>query len=309
VRLGSQAAKGWSSLPGNWLAWEEVIIHETLHTQFTGPSTKWGAVSIAYGSSPGHQESEFLGDQETPFDEGMGTFFGQTRNDPVGYDSTVAFHRDTGHRYWIDSWSVLTPDLARFPSVDSIVTPPFPPPTPGGQYAIRHYRWADVPGFYILFSEKTTIAVHLFFWRNACTNRNAARSMVLAAARTMWEDHKKRYLFQSANELALQLERMAAAPTGAAATACGNPVSSMLPYALIDAVTRFSMPDSTFTAEIRRQNSNPLSRAAGQYLTHRAALRQRAQPHLSASPIKMEEAVRDMVAYLRQPATLLAGVP
>jgi hypothetical protein len=311
VRLSLLASNRWRSRPGagGWLNWESVIIHETLHTQMTGEKTKWSSILITYGSSVGHEESEFLGDEEIPFEEGLGTFFGETRNDPVGYNRAVRFHADTSHRYWIDTWSVLTPNLAAFPSVSKDTTPPFPPPTPGGRYAIDRYKWSDVEGRYILFSERTSIAMHHFFWRNACTSRNAARSMVLASARTMWQDRKKRYLFHAADQLARQLEILAAAPTGPGAQACGNPVSSMLPYALIDALTRFNMTDSAFTAMIQRDTPNPASRAAGQYLTHRAALRQRAQPHLSASPIRMEEAVRDMVTYLRQPATLLAGVP
>ncbi|MEO8199727.1 MAG: hypothetical protein ABI679_04315 [Gemmatimonadota bacterium] len=312
VRLGAHAIPQFTGGAGGWKEWEEVVVHESHHTQWVNEATKWGSIAISYGGDGGHFEEELLGDQAVPLDEGIATFFGQVVNDPHGFTGRgLPFVADAGYRYRLESWSVLAGSLGNLtiPRIVVSTTPPAPPPTAGGQYALWGYRWRDVPGFYILFSETTGTLFHQFFWRNACTTRDPALAMILKESSAMWLGERDRYLFNGANQLALQLEAMAAAPTGPVATACGTMTSSMLPYAILDILTHFGMTDQEMQGEITRQNSRPASIASSRYLTHRAALRAAVQADLAASPIQVQQAVAKAVTYLRQPSTVLASVP
>ncbi len=153
VRLGVTAIPIFLSDSGGWKSWEEVVIHESHHTQWVGFPTKWRSIQIAYGVH-GHHASELLGDQPVPLDEGMATFYGETLNEPHGFRDIVRFARqNTDTQYRLESWSVLAGTIPMaIPRVVIDTHVPHAPPTPGGRFAVWGFRWRDVPGFYLLFN-------------------------------------------------------------------------------------------------------------------------------------------------------------
>ena len=307
VRLGVHAIPLFLSDSGGWRAWEEVVIHESHHTQWVGFPTKWRSIRISYGADGGHFASELLGDQPVPLDEGIATFYGQVLNEPHGYRGMIRFAREnTDSQYRLESWSVLAGFIPMaVPRVVIDTVAPHAPPTAGGRYALWGFRWRDVPGFYLLFNENTGTLFHQFFWRNACTTRDAALRMILREDAAMWDSQLKRYLYFAANELARQQEAMAAAPTGAEARACGVLTSSMFPYAILDILTHFGMSDQELRDEISRQAGVRASRASREYLNHRAALRAAIRARVDANPVQIEEAITEAVTFLRDPARIL----
>jgi hypothetical protein len=300
-----------STWPGAWQAWEGVILHESLHTQFVGEKTKWGSISITYGGDGAHQIFELLGDQELPFEEGLGTFYGHLHNHPAGINSVISFFSRTDQRYLLESWSVLagSADLWNAPHREERRAPPRPPPTDGGEYAVRFYGWRDVPGKYLLFSESTSTAFHLFFWRHVNNNPDRAFSFINGEAAAMWDGRRRRYLSYSVHILALYLETMAGRAEGRAALAAGNLTSSMFPFALLDILTHFGMSQDEFQREYRASiRSETPSLAFTEYWRHRDTVRTRVQADLNASPIRIDNAVATAHRYFQQTNTILAAV-
>ena len=312
IGLGTTAADSISSKwPGLWLAWEGTIQHEMSHTQFVNEKTKWGSVNIVYGGDGNHWISELLGEQELTFEEGLGTFFGLVDNPDWSRRALVPFWQNADGRYDLESWSVLagTAELWNAPHTEVRQTPPTPPPTPGGEYAVRTYKWQDVPGFYIQFNENTSTAFHYFFWSFANANKDSAFAMIRRSASAMSQDRRKRYLSYAVNRLSLQLEDFAATPAGAAAKSAGTLTSSMFPYALLDVLTHFGMSDADFQRECRADNPDRTPKAFTDYWTRRAAVRALVQPHLTADPIRIQDAVQAVHDYFRTPDTILATGP
>ncbi|HYU10556.1 MAG TPA: hypothetical protein VEK77_14360 [Gemmatimonadales bacterium] len=309
VRLGVHEIPTFMADAGGWKAWEEVVVHESHHTQWVGFPTKWRSIGISYGADGGHYASELLGDQPVPLDEGIATFYGEMLNEPSGYNGMIRFARDSSNRqYTLESWSVLAGSIPNnIPRVVIDTVAPFPPPG-GGRYAFWGFRGRDVPGFYILFNENTGTLFHQFFWRNACTTRDAALRLILREDAAMWDTQLHRYLAFAANELARQMEAMAAAPAGSDAQACGVMTSSMFPYAILDILTHFGMSDQELRDEIGRQGVRA-SRASGEYLNQRAALRARIRPRMDANPVQIEQAITEAVQWLRDPARILMPLP
>lgn len=307
VRLGLTALPGFMHDSGGWKAWEEVVVHESHHTQWVGMPTKWRSIRIAYGADGGHYGNELLGDQPVPLDEGIATFYGQILNEPHGYRGLIrAARANSDSDYLLESWSVLAGFIpTNVPRIVVDTHVPHTPPTPGGRYALWGFRWRNVPGFYLLFSENNGTLFNQFFWRNACTTRDAALRMIMQADATMWESQLDRYLYHEANELARQMEAQAAAPTGADARACGVLTSSLFPYAILDILTHFGMSDQELRDEINRQAGTRGSHAAREYLNQRAALRTQIRARMDANPVQIEEAVAEALQYLRQPARIL----
>ena len=98
VRLGVTAIDTFMADSGGWKAWEEVVVHESHHTQWVGMPTKWRSIRIAYGADGEHFGRELLGDQPVPLDEGVATFYGQILNDPHAYRGMIRFARNTSDR-------------------------------------------------------------------------------------------------------------------------------------------------------------------------------------------------------------------
>ncbi len=274
--------------PGGVLSWEGVALHETSHTQFVGAWTKWGAINqraITYGADGDHYSEELIGDQNAAFDEGHGNFYGYLHNDAERREQ-IDWYKRTDYRYFVEGQSVLAgePELFRVAARQR--------DTQNGVTVFR-YKWTDVPGFFLLFSESTVTMYHLMLWQSVNNDRDQAFQMILNAGNKMWQTRMKRGLCYSATQVAIQLEDFAATPAGQAKRTAGTLTSSMYPFAVIDLVTHFGMSDAEYQADCRRWLSagERTPRALTEYFNHRARARTAAQAHLAASPIAIEAAV------------------
>ncbi len=300
--LGAVAAQVLQQRPGGWAAWEEAILHEHLHTQFVGEKTKWGSVNIVYGGDNAHYVEELLGEQELPFEEGLGTFYGATLNQPHGVTNALGLFQRANRRYIVESRSVLAGEPQVWNAPHTEEDRPIPGTLPAtGRYAWRYYAWQDVPGFFVQFGESTSTAFHLYFWQNVYHNRDQAFEMILNSSRAMAFDRTKRYLTYAVNRLALQMESTAPSGPGAVRT------SSMFPFALLDVLTHFGMTDDEYRQEYNRNYPNANPRAFTEYWRHRDAVRNLARPFLQAAPIQMNEAVAAIHQYFLQNSTILVA--
>jgi hypothetical protein len=309
IGLGEQSSVEIQTWAGQWLAWEGTILHEMGHTQMVGEHSRWASISISYGGDGGHWLEELLGDQEVPFEEGLGTFWGILHNDPDGQQEVLDFLNNPRPRYALESWSVLagTREIWNAPHEEvRDLPPPDPDAPPGAGYAVRSYRWRDVPGKYILFCETTSTAFHMFFWKYANNNRDQAFEMIFNSAQAMWQERRQRFLAYAVNRLALQLEDFARRAEGQAAATAGTLTSSMYPFALMDMLTHFGIERAEFEREVRATNPDRHPRAFTEYWNHRDNIRKLAQPFLEGETIRFEEAVRAVHQYLQGAGTILA---
>jgi hypothetical protein len=309
IGLGTCAADTITNTDaGAWKSWEGTIMHETMHTQFVNDKTKWGSVNIVYGGDGNHWYSELLGEQELPFEEGLGTFFGCVDNPDWTSKALVPFFRTAGERYHLESWSVLAgePELNNAPHSEETQDPPTPPPTPGGRYAVRSYKWKDVPGFFVLFNENTSTGFHYFFWKYASASEDTALSMIRRSVGAMSQNIHKRDLAFDVNRLALQLEDYAATPAGRAAKTAGTLTSSEFPYALLDVITHFGMSVDQYKRELLVNYPDRVPKGEADYWNRRDAVKQLVQADLTSDPINIEHAVQAVRDYFRTPDTLAA---
>lgn len=304
VGLGEVAGGLISSRPGGMLAWEATALHETSHTQFVGEWTKWGAINqraITYGQDGSHYEEELLGDQAAALDEGQGTFFGHVHNQAERQEK-IDFFKRADYRYFVEAQSVMAgqPQLYQVQGRQAGTV---------GSARVWRYRWRDIPGFYLLFSESTSSAFYTFFWKYVNNDQNQAFTMVTHTANAMWQTRMKRFLTYSCNRLALQMEAYAATPAGQRARTGGTLTSSMFPFALLDILTHFGMTENEYKADYNRNYPDRHPRAFAEYWRHRAAVQQRVQPYLNSSPIDIERAVREAHTYFQQNAMILTPTP
>lgn len=305
IRLGELASGRIQNRPGAWMAWEGTILHESLHTQMVGVHTKWSTVLITYGGDDSHWRSELLGDQPLSMEEGMGTFYGNMHN-AAGMVDIVNFFRRTDERYLLESRSVLagTPALWNAPHTEE--ERPIPETAAQtGRYLVRSYKWKDVPGFYLLFSESTSTAFYGMFWKYVNGNQGQALEMVNATAGAMWQSQRKRYLAYGVNRLALALEDFARTPEGQGAKRAGTLTSSMFAFALLDILTHFGMAEDEFRLEYTRQYPDRHPQAFTEYWSHRQAVKTLVQGNLNASPILIEEAIRAANRYFQESSRIL----
>jgi hypothetical protein len=307
IGMGQWSIDLLENRPGGWTAVEATVLHEVFHTQSieTGPHGRfaWPVVGgrlISYGANGNHWVEEILGDQALPMEEGLGTFFGHLHN-AADHQPTIDFFRDDGRRYLLEAQSVAAgwEDLYNAPRRRGTV----------GSDTVWEYRWRDVPGYYLLFSESTSTAYHFFFWRTAHTDRDKTLEWVLESADAMHEARLKRFLTYAANRLALQMEQYAATPEGQAQKTAGTLVSSIFPYALLDVLTHFGMTEDQYKADHDRHDPDSSPLAYTEYWNHRAALEAAARPHLDASPIEIEEAIEAVRTYLTDAGRILEAVP
>ena len=302
--VGTNIVNTWR---GFGLAWEGTLLHECLHTQIVGDDsgagkTKWASIGITYGRDNTHYTDELLGDQPIPFEEGLGTFYGNLRNTPEGMNGLVYFFNRTDERYTVEIQSVLAGSRLLNAAPHSNGTAPNGTP-------VLAYRWRDVPGFYLLFCESTSTAFHAFFHRHVNNDPAQALNMINASASSMWawRNRLQRYPTYAVNRLALQLEDFAATPQGAAARSAGTLTSSMFPFALLDILTHFGMTDDEYRLECERNNPDRTPLAFTEYWRHRQALRQRVRPYLEGPTINIERAVAEAHSYFQQANTILGG--
>jgi hypothetical protein len=265
-----------------------------------GDWTKWGAISqraITYGEDGDHYKEELLGDQAAALDEGHGTFYGDLHN-PAERRELIDFFTRSDYRYFVEARSVMAGERPLYTVAARQAG------TVGGT-DVWQYRWTDVPGFYLLFSESTANAFYDFFWMVANENHDQAFTMITRSSHDMWQSRMKRFLTFACNRLALQLEAQAATAEGRAAAAAGTLTSSMFPFALLDVLTHFGMTQEEYQADYRRHYPDREPRAFTEYWGHRAAVQALVRDHLSASPIRIEEAVNAAHEYFQDSSRIL----
>lgn len=314
VMLGEhQMATDQSRRIGGMRAVDELVLHETSHTQWVGEWTKWPSTSagaITYGADGQHYVTEVIGDQEGAINEGLATYYGFTINQ-AGMDTMLRHYSSPYARFFIEvrSARISDPIIRATPSVQdtlreqapdgSIRIFRYPDGLPG---FINRFQWRDLNGWYLLFAETTSTAFYSLYWRNAYSNRDTAFSFIGASAFSMHNGRRQRFLTYSANRLALKMEEYNATATGRADT---GKTSSMLPYAILDLVTHFGMTDSVYRADHNQHYPDRNPRAFNEYFTnHRTAVRALVNADLAATPIRFLDAMARIRTYFRQPATI-----
>jgi len=294
---------------GGIKALDGTVLHETSHTQWVGDWTKWGAAdgnAITYGADGDHYIKELLGDQNAAMDEGHASFYGYMYN-PDDRNELIAWLNRTDHRYFVEARSVLAGEPALYKSKAR------QPGTVNGNNVFK-YRWTDVPGFFLLFSESTPSAFYLLFWEHVNQDRDQGLSMIINASKAMWLDPRdpdrsrlKRHLTYAANRLAIQLEDCAATPAGAAMKKAGTLTSSMFPFALLDIVTHFGMTADEYKADYKRNYADRDPKAWTEYWNHREAVRKLVAPYLTEKSIQIEEAVAAAHKYFQEADKILVS--
>ena len=277
---------------GAALALQELVLHETFHSQLVGRWTKWNG--YVYGRDNSHAVNELMGDQEAALNEGFGTFFGYTLNTP-GAAAMERFFTNAGQRYMLEGESVLAGEPAL-----TGVTGRTRRNVEG--HAFYDYRWMDVPGVYNWFNEHNFTAFLYYFWRNANGNPDVSMDMIKTAARALWsyDDTLKRYPTYVVNRLALKMEDY----NGNAGRADATRTSSMFPYALLDLVSHFGLTAAQYQADHNRTHPDRNPRAFTEYFNHRNAIQSLVQADLEANPIRFTEAVRKIKEYCMRPANI-----
>jgi hypothetical protein len=248
-------------------------------------------------------------------EEGLGNFYGLLDNPAWAQRQVVEFFRDPSERYWLDSRSLLSgrPEVWDAPHVETINNDPkrFPKllEKKTGTYIYRQYKWADVPGFYVLFNETSSTAFHYFFWKHAVGNRDTALAMIRRSEVPMTRNVRNKFLAFSVNRLALDLEDLASRPDGQALRKDGKLTSSLYPYALLDLITHFGMTEEKYKQELTKVNPDRQPRAFKEYWGRRDAIRQLVTANLSANPIQIEEAAKAIHDYCRRDDAILASIP
>lgn len=273
-------------------ALQELVLHETFHSQLVGRWTKWNG--YVYGRDNSHFVSEIMGDQEAALNEGFGTFFGYTVNTP-GANALERFFTDAGRRYVLEGESVVAGEPA-------LVGVTGRARRDVNGHAYFDYRWMDVPGVFNWYTEHNFTAFLYYFWRNANGNQDVSMDMIKTAARALWSynDTLKRYPTYVVNRLALKMEDY----NGNAGRADATRTSSMLPYALLDLVSHFSLTAAQYQADHNRTYPDRNPRAFTEYFNHRNAIQSLVQADLESNPIRFSEAVRKIKEYCMRPANI-----
>jgi len=293
VRLGEyQLEEDQSHRDGGVLSIQEVVLHESFHTQLVDRWTKWPGY-ITYGADEMHYTDEILGDQETAFNEGAGTFYGFTINGP-GLTTLDNFFTNADYRYFLEGQSVCAgyPELYTVSARRSRTV---------GSATWWDYRWRDVPGFFLMFNESNATNFFANFWRYGASNRDTAGAFLNYAFNAMWRDTLKRYLTYACNRLALRMESYNASAAG---RADANKVSSLFPFALLDLITHFQMTNTQYQEDYHRNYPNADPRAYTEYFNRRAAIRTLITGDIGSSPIRFSEALQRIITYCKDPANM-----
>lgn len=312
VMLGEhQLATDQSQRAGGMKAVDEVVLHETSHTQWTGNFSKWEGASgptITYGADNAHMFSiaEMLGDQEAAMNEGLATFYGFIMNDD-GLQKLMAEYNSDDRRYFVEAESVLagTSGLSSVKERKSTVLTDKDGVTKlyestGKPVEIFMYRWWDVPGFYLLFAESTSTAFFSIMRNHSYQNKDVMFDMIRYTAFKMSPDRKMRFLTYACNRLALRMEQY----NNGSGQADGSKMSALFPFAVLDLITHFGMSDAEYQADYRRNNVDEEPKAYKEYFTRRAAIKTLVQADISAVPIKFPEALEKIKNFCRQPANM-----
>ncbi|MBK8503358.1 MAG: hypothetical protein IPL46_14745 [Saprospiraceae bacterium] len=297
IRLGEyQMDKDMANRAGGVNAIDELVLHETTHTQFTGSWTKWDGY-ITYGADESHYGNELQGDREAALNEGIATFYGYLMN-PAGISELNSFLSRVDERYFIEAQSVLAGEK-------DLYTISGRKPGKIGSSNIYMYTWLQLPGFYIPFSERTSTAFFTHFWQNTNGNKDQALDMIIKASNAMYDKRQKRFIDYAVNRLAIQLEDFSATGPGQTAKNNNSLTSSLFPFALFDLLTHFGMTETDIKQDMDRSNPDRHPKAFTAYWSHRDAIRNLVQADLAANPIAFTDAVRKISDYCKLPANLI----
>jgi len=166
---------------------------------------------------------------------------------------------------------------------------------------IYTYKWWDVPGWYLLFAESTSTAFFSIIKNQTYQNKDIVLDMIRYTSNAMSPDRKKRFLTYACNRLALRMEEYNSSTQG---QADGTKISALFPFALLDLLTHFGMPDAEFKEDYQKNNADKDPKAYNEYWTRRAAIKTLVQSDITANPIRFTEAVEKIKAYCRQPANM-----
>ncbi len=323
VVFGTRALRRFVAQTGGWEKWEEVIIHEFSHTQFTPDPrygyNKWNSIAIGYGGDQGHWLSEILADQQVPFEEGTGTFWGISHNRPSGPNELVRFLNDTSYRYSLGSRSFLTGTAAMWNAPHRVQWTGTVDTLPNwirlntsitnmqGSYQLRNYKWLDIPGEFVFYNEQMATALHYLFWQYGFANKNTARDYIFNALQNQVRPNvHDRYPAYLVNHIALAMEQYANTPDGQGEATAGTLRSSMFIYALFDILSHFGMSQANFQREMRiNKVNNRLPQAYNHYFNHRNALKTRVQPYIQRNRINILHAVTEARNYFQQANTIV----
>lgn len=297
VRLGEyQMEFDQSHRVGGTAAIDELVLHETSHTQFTGPWSRWDGY-ITYGADEQHYGEELQGDPEAALNEGIGTFYGYLMN-AAAITALNNFYSRADDRYFVEGQSVVAGREALY-RVSTRRRSSI------GDVLVWRYTWSEIPGDYLTYSEKTPTAFFTYFWQNTNGNRDQALDMIISASHSMFDNRRMRFLTYAANRLALQMEAFAATPAGQTARTNGSLTSSLFPYALLDLLTNFAMTDVEYKADHDRHYPDRNPQAYTAYWTHRNAIKQLVLADITASPIRFTDALRKVHDYCKTPANIV----
>ncbi len=289
---------------------DELVLHETSHTQFTGPWSKWlsvGRKPVTYGADGMHYLTELMGDQEGALNEGIATSYGYVMNDSA-YQELVATLSDNSHRFFIEARSVLAGTNELYKITDrrqgNLKNNAGDVFYPDGKPVVAFwYRWKMVPGWYLLFAEVTSTSFFSLFRNYTYQNKDTTFSMIRQASIAMSPDRKKRFLTYSCNKLGLKMEEYNNSTKG---KADGSRISSMFPFALLDLLTHFGMSDTIYKADLRRTNPEKYPKAYAEYWNHRNKVQALVQADINANPIRFNDALQKIIDYFRNPEMILA---
>lgn len=294
VRLGEyQMDFDQANRAGGLAALHELVLHETFHTQLVGRWTKWPGY-VTYGADRNHFIDELLGDQESPLNEGFGTFYGYTIN-PAAAANLENFFTLADYRYVVEARSVSAgrPEIYRITNREERNVY-------GNLYFA--FRWLDIPHSYNFYNENNFTGFLYYYYLNANGSRDVSLGFIRGAANAIWSlrDTLKRYPSYVVNRLALRMEEYNANAGRSDATK----TSSMFPFAMFDLISHFSFTDAQFRADydVNYPDRNP--RAYTEYFNHRTAIRDLVRADINASPIRFAEAVRKIKEYCMRPANV-----
>lgn len=293
---------------------DEVVLHESSHTQWTGNSSKWGAINnslITYGADGMHyfNISEMLGDQEGALNEGLATAYGYIMNN-VAAAALLDFYKNPDDRYFVESKSVLAGAKGLYEVKERKEGNIFTKDNDGNSkkvtyddgspVVVYYYKWKNVPGFYLLFAEITSTAFFTLFRNETYSNKDTVFNMIGNVAFSMSADLRKRFLTYACNRLALRMEAF----NNKAGKNDPSKISSIFPFALLDLLTHFGMTDAEYQADYRRNYPDKEPRAYAEYFSRRVALKALVQADMDASPIRFAEALQKIKTYCQQPANM-----
>lgn len=311
VNLGETAAIQFSSGTGSFRDWEATIIHEVSHTQMlrdTIAVNKWDSpttdgILISYGGDENHFGFELQADEQTPLDEGLGTFWAIEHNPALATELDDFLNKDS-ERFAIESHSVLAGTAEIWNARHAVLCNGIPcnfwsgySASPadttlplGAGYQIRGYRWLDVPGSYLMYNEMMAQAYFYLYHKYAFATQDTAFNKIFNAVKILCNNtnQRHRYPAHAANILANSMESYARTPRGQQEAANGSLVSSMFAYALLDLMGHFGRTEEDLRRAFNIQSATyipytPKPLAFNHYWAHRDQVKQLACQHLGGN--------------------------